>query len=141
MCALRTGRKPYENPRKSVSYTAFSTSDSDLIGQVWANLLDNAIKFTGKREGARIEVGYREEADRHVFFVRDNGAGFDMDYVNKLFGVFQRLHYEDEFPGTGVGLANVRRIVERHGGDAWAEGEVDHGATIFFRLPFTARTT
>lgn len=116
-------------------------ADVDLIGQVWANLLDNAIKFTGQREVARIEVGYREEADRHVFYVRDNGAGFDMEYVDKLFGVFQRLHYEDEFPGTGVGLANVRRIVERHGGDAWAEGEVDHGATIFFRLPRTERTT
>ena len=110
-------------------------ADINLMRQVWTNLLDNAIKFTGPRRVARIEIGYREAADQHVFFVRDNGVGFDMEYVDKLFGVFQRLHYEDEFPGTGVGLANVRRAVERHGGEAWAEGAIDQGATIFFRLP------
>lgn len=111
--------------------------DMALLQQVWANLLGNALKFTGGREVARIEVDCQAEPDHWIFSVRDNGAGFDMDYVDKLFGVFQRLHHAEEFPGTGVGLATVQRIIERHGGEVWAEAEVDVGATIYFRLPRT----
>lgn len=110
-------------------------ADFALMQQVWENLLDNAIKFTGNRMITQIEIGSRLEANHYVFFVKDNGAGFKSEYGDKLFRVFHRLHHEDEFPGTGVGLANVRQIVERHGGETWAEGEVDQGATFFFRLP------
>ncbi len=115
--------------------------DVALLRQVWTNLLENALKFSGEREAARIEVDCQEEPDHWVFRVRDNGAGFDMEYVDKLFGVFQRLHYQEEFRGTGVGLATVQRIVQRHGGEVWAEGEVDVGATLFFRLRRASNVT
>ena len=109
--------------------------DRMLIHQVWENLLTNAVKFTGRKEERRVEVGSREEAGETVYFVKDNGAGFDMRYYEKLFGVFQRLHGMDEFPGTGVGLAIVRRILSSHGGRIWAEAEVGQGATFYFTLP------
>ncbi len=108
--------------------------DREMMQRVWMNLLDNAIKFTTRKENPRIEVGSYPEANETVYFVKDNGAGFDMAYIDKLFSVFQRLHTVEDFPGTGAGLAIVKRIVNRHGGRVWAEGEVDKGAAFYFAL-------
>jgi PAS domain S-box-containing protein len=108
--------------------------DAHLLAAVMENLLGNAWKFTSQRPKAHIEVGVGPRNGQTAYFVRDDGAGFDMAYVNKLFGAFQRLHLAAEFPGTGIGLATVQRVVRRHGGEVWAEGEVNHGATFFFTL-------
>jgi signal transduction histidine kinase len=110
--------------------------DRALLRQVISNLLQNAVKFTRGRESARVEIGSRPDGRETVYYVKDNGAGFDPRYADKLFGVFQRLHRVDEFEGTGVGLAIVKRIVQRHGGRVWAEGKLDEGATFFFTLPY-----
>jgi light-regulated signal transduction histidine kinase (bacteriophytochrome) len=108
--------------------------DPLLLKQVFTNLLSNAMKFTRGCEAAQIQIGCTHENGGLTYFVKDNGAGFDMRYAGKLFGVFQRLHRADEFEGTGVGLAMVQRIVHRHGGRIWAEAEPGHGATFFFTL-------
>jgi PAS domain S-box-containing protein len=110
-------------------------ADRALMQQVWVNLLGNALKFTGLEATAIIEVGCRSEGDEDIYYVKDNGVGFDMRFAHKLFGVFQRLHRHEEFEGTGVGLALVQRIVQRHGGRVWAEGQVGGGACFSFSLP------
>jgi signal transduction histidine kinase len=114
-------------------------ADSVLLHQVFTNLLSNAIKFTRQQLHPLIEIGCRQEHTETVIFVRDNGVGFDPRYADKLFGVFQRLHRQDEFEGTGIGLATVQRIVHKHGGRVWAESQVDRGATFYFSLPARAK--
>jgi light-regulated signal transduction histidine kinase (bacteriophytochrome) len=114
--------------------------DPDLLRLVFTNLVSNALKYTRGREPARIEIGAQPGAGKDVtLYVRDNGVGFDMRYVDKLFGVFQRLHHAHEFEGVGIGLANVRRIVHRHGGRTWAESDLGAGATFSFTLPAAQR--
>ena len=110
-------------------------ADSSLMNQVMTNLISNAIKYSSKTEKPVIEIGSGNKDGEIIYFVSDNGAGFDMQYINKLFGVFQRLHSESEFEGTGVGLAIVDLIIRKHGGKAWAEGKLNEGATFYFSLP------
>jgi len=110
------------------------SGDPDLLRVVLENLLGNAWKFTMKKPRAKIELGMFQREGQQVYFVRDDGQGFDMAYASKLFGTFQRLHATTEFPGTGIGLASVRRIVHRHGGRTWAEGVEHQAATFFFTL-------
>lgn len=109
-------------------------ADKALIYQVWFNLISNAIKYSSKKENPVIKIGCNGNGDNIIYFISDNGAGFNMKYVNKLFGVFQRLHSASEFEGTGIGLAIVHRIISKHGGKVWCEGEVGEGATFYFNL-------
>jgi light-regulated signal transduction histidine kinase (bacteriophytochrome) len=109
--------------------------DRTLLAQVWTNLLSNAVKFSEKREKPSVRVEGRVETEEVVYTVRDNGVGFDMQYYDKLFKVFQRLHAQAEFPGTGVGLAIVQRVIARHGGRVWAESQSNEGAAFHFSLP------
>jgi PAS domain S-box-containing protein len=118
----------------AISDLSTAQCDPVLVRQIFQNLLSNALKFTRPRAQAVIEVSCREEDGQPVFMVRDNGIGFNMKYVDKLFGVFQRLHRAEDFEGTGIGLATVQRIVHKHGGQVWAEGELDKGAAFYFTL-------
>jgi light-regulated signal transduction histidine kinase (bacteriophytochrome) len=112
-----------------------ATGDAQLVRLAFQNLLENAWKFTGRRPSATIDVGLSRDRDgTPAFYVGDNGAGFDPEYADKLFGAFQRLHTTAEFPGTGIGLATVQRVVHRHGGHLWAEGETNQGACFYFTL-------
>ena len=119
----------------SVKPLPAARADYTLTRQIFINLISNAMKFTSRKDKAFIEVGGYDKGQERVYYVKDNGAGFEMQYVDKLFGVFQRLHGHDEFSGTGIGLAIVGNAVRRHGGTVWAEGEVDKGATFYFTLP------
>lgn len=130
--------KPREEERKVdffIKDIPEAAADRVLIKQVFINLLSNALKFTSTKKNAIIEIGGTEEQHRNVYYVRDNGVGFDMQYANKLFGIFQRLHGQEEFEGTGIGLAIVKRIISKHGGEVWAEGKVNDGAAFYFSLP------
>ncbi|HOY32303.1 MAG TPA: YfiR/HmsC family protein [Bacteroidales bacterium] len=130
-------KEQYPDNKVEFSLTPLLTADVDvnLLRQVWINYISNAFKFSSKKEIIKIQVGCYENPRENIYFVKDNGAGFDMKYADKLFGVFQRLHNINEFYGTGVGLAIVQRIIHRHGGRVWAEGEINKGATFYFSLP------
>lgn len=121
--------------RVEIKHLPRARGDFSMLQQVWTNLLANAIKFTRTKSPSHIEVGGLTEGEELVYYVKDNGAGFDMQYVGKLFNPFQRLHRADEFEGTGIGLAIVKRIITKHGGRVWAEGKPNEGATIYFALP------
>lgn len=126
------------SPERSVEFTiqpgVSAQGDPRLLEIVLANLLENAFKFTGMTPQAHIGFGQTETHEQRVFYVRDNGAGFDMSFAKKLFGAFQRMHKHSDFPGTGIGLATVQRLIHRHGGHVWAEAHVNQGATIYFTL-------
>ena len=109
--------------------------DASLLEQVWMNLISNAIKYSSKKENPTVEIGCTEKATDYEFFIRDNGAGFDMQYVDKLFGVFQRMHKNSEFEGTGVGLAIVKLIIEKHYGRIWVNSKLNEGTTFYFTIP------
>jgi len=125
---------PQRNVEFIISPGLIAQGDSNLLKIVFENLLNNAVKFTGTVEQAHIQVGAVEMDGERVYFVRDNGVGFDMEYAGKLFAPFQRLHSMQEFPGTGIGLVTVQRIIYRHGGRIWPEAVVNQGATFYFTL-------
>src|SRR3569833_1785390 len=127
----RPFRAEVETSELPVSY-----GDRLLLYQVWTNLISNALKYSEKKKNPAVEIGVIDAENETTYFVRDTGAGFDMRYADKLFGVFQRLHSSEEFEGTGIGLAIVQRIITKHGGKIWAEAKVNHGATFYFTLPF-----
>jgi signal transduction histidine kinase len=127
-------------PQYSVDILPAAMGDKSLIKQVWINLISNAIKYSRHKTETIVEIGAYMQDDMIVYFVKDKGAGFDMQYYDKLFGVFQRLHSQEEFEGTGIGLAIVQKIVQRHNGLTWAESELDKGSSFYFSLPSTKQT-
>lgn len=129
-----------EQCRLTIDPLPVAFGDKTLLRQVWVNLVSNAVKYSRNKADARIEIGAKSENGENIYYVRDNGVGFDINYSNKLFGVFQRLHSAEEFEGTGVGLAIVQRVVTRHGGRVWADAEVNNGATFYFALPVNRST-
>jgi len=131
-CESRTGDR---DVTFNVEELPPATGDYRMLKQVFENLIGNAVKFTGTRKKAVIDVGFQQEAGNITYFVRDNGVGFNMEYADDIFGVFQRYHTEKEFEGTGIGLSLVQRIVTKHGGRVWAEAEEGKGATFYFNLP------
>jgi len=134
IAALLQEQEPERDVVFDIQEGVKAEADKSLIRAVLQNLIDNAWKYTSKHPSARIEFGSKQEHDKTVYFVKDDGAGFKMQYVDKLFGVFQRLHGMNDFPGSGVGLATVQRIIHRHGGEIWAEAEVERGAAFYFTL-------
>jgi light-regulated signal transduction histidine kinase (bacteriophytochrome) len=128
-----------ENPERKIVWQVEPLSpvrgDRTMLKRVWQNLLGNAVKYTRNVDPAEIIISSRKEGERIVFSIQDNGAGFDERYADRMFSPFSRLHTTDEFEGNGIGLANVKRILHRHGGDIWAKGKVNEGATFYFRLP------
>ena len=133
IAAMYREAEPSRNVRFEISPGLTTRGDSSLLEMVMQNLIDNAWKYTGTTPNALISIGQADVSGDNVFFIRDNGVGFDMEFREKLFRVFERLHGE-EFEGTGIGLATVHRIIERHGGKIWAEGAVGKGATFYFTL-------
>ncbi len=133
--ALRNLGETMGRVKISVQHLKSSTGDAALLYQVFENLISNAIKYSGKKKSPEVSIGFYENEKEYIYYVRDNGIGFNMEYAHKLFGVFQRLHSYEEFEGTGVGLAIVQRVIVKHGGRIWAEAEIDKGATFYFSLP------
>ena len=131
---LKDGLNPASNPEICIKELPFDDADKVTIKQVWVNLISNAIKYSKLKVNPVIEIGATINGDEIIYYIKDNGAGFDMRYANNLFGVFQRLHSESEFEGTGVGLAIVQKIVLKHGGKIWAEAKLNEGATFYFTL-------
>jgi len=127
--------EPEDKYQVRIGTLPVAEADEFMIKQVLINLLSNAIKYSSKKSGPEIEIGSKDEKTRTIYYVKDNGAGFDMAFSDKLFGVFQRLHSQEEFEGTGVGLALAQRIIDKHKGEIWAEGAEDSGATFYFSLP------
>jgi light-regulated signal transduction histidine kinase (bacteriophytochrome) len=127
-------REPERQIKVEIQANLYTWGDERLLKVALENLLANAWKFTSKQENPTISLGAKRQDGDKVFFVRDNGVGFDMAYADKLFGAFQRLHTVDEFPGTGIGLAIVQRVIHKHGGRIWAEAEKGKGATFYFTL-------
>ena len=134
-CLDSIGNGSLKVPATTVLPLAACTGDPGMIRQVWMNLIDNAFKYASKSPEPAVEIGCIPGTNSHVYYVSDNGVGFDMKYYGKLFGVFQRLHRQDEFPGTGLGLALAKRIINKHGGEIWGESSLDRGAKFFFSLP------
>lgn len=136
-CLAELQPRPQTEPRPQLTVAELPPCSADpaLLKQVWLNLVENALKYSQVRRPAVIEIGATTQAHETVYFIKDNGVGFDMRYADKLFGVFQRLHRQEDYEGTGVGLAIVQRVIHRHGGRVWAQAQVDHGATFYFSLP------